>query len=318
MLPEVTSDEEWARVVRDEALLRPGLLDLCRRLGLPDAAPVRFADGSVPVYAVDDAHVLKLFPPASAADGVREARVLERLHGRLPVATPELLASGTCENGWRHVLMGRLPGESLALAWPRIPGPDQDRLVDAAGEVLAALHGLDAGPLADVLGPPDWTAFVAGQRAKAVRRQREKGLPEEWCAQIDAFLDRHVPSLGGQPALLHTEFMREHLLVEGDGDSGSGRDTASARLSGLFDFEPAMIGDPVYDFVAVGLFVTRADPRLMSRFAKAYGRAVEPCAAMAYTLLHVYSDLPWYLRELPPSDGVTCLASLAEEWFGAA
>ncbi len=36
---------------------------------------------------------------------------------------------------------------------------------------------------------------------------------------------------------------------------------------------------------------------------------------MAYTLLHVYSNLPWYLRELKPA--ARTLEALAEEWFGA-
>jgi hypothetical protein len=31
--------------------------------------------------------------------------VLDYLSGKLPVATPELLACGECENGWRYLLM---------------------------------------------------------------------------------------------------------------------------------------------------------------------------------------------------------------------
>lgn len=175
-----------------------------------------------------------------------------------------------------------------------------------AGETLAALHALDTEPLADVLGPGDWSAFVARQRAGAVVRQRKRGLGEAWSEQIPGFLDRVRPPAVPRPALLHTEFMREHLLVDAGG----------RRLTGLFDFEPAMIGDPAYDFVAVGLFVTRGDPLLMGRLLKAYGRTFEPSELLAYTLLHVYSNLPWYLRELPaPADGT--LESLADMWFGA-
>jgi hygromycin-B 7''-O-kinase len=87
--------------------------------------------------------VLKLYPTVSAPDGVTEARVLEYLHGKLPVATPELLAHGEYENGWRYVLMSQLPGTELAAAWPAIPRAQQDQVVSAAGELLAALHGLD-------------------------------------------------------------------------------------------------------------------------------------------------------------------------------
>ncbi|MER5893053.1 phosphotransferase [Streptomyces sp. NPDC001876] len=306
MLPEVNTDEEWDAVVPDEAVMRPGAEDLCARLGLAGAPLTRFPEGSQPVYAVGDEHVLKLFPGAAAEDGIAEGRVLTHVQRRLPVPTPEVRGFGAYENGWQYVLMSRLPGEGLADAWDRMPRADHERIVSEAGETLAALHALDTEPLADVLGPGDWSAFVARQRAGAVVRQRKRGLGEAWSEQIPGFLDRVRPPAVPRPALLHTEFMREHLLVDAGG----------RRLTGLFDFEPAMIGDPAYDFVAVGLFVTRGDPQLMGRLLKAYGRTFEPSELLAYTLLHVYSNLPWYLRELPaPADGT--LDSLADMWFGA-
>ncbi|MFG2195512.1 phosphotransferase [Streptomyces sp. NPDC048639] len=99
--------------------------------------------------------------------------------------------------------------------------------------------------------------------------------------------------------------MRQHLVV----------DPRGRRLSGVLDFEPAMIGDPAYDVIAVGLFVTRGDPKLLRRLFAAYGRASEPPELLAYTLPHVDSDLPWYPRELAAPPGGTPDA-LAEGWFG--
>ncbi|MCZ4121879.1 aminoglycoside phosphotransferase family protein [Streptomyces sp. H39-S7] len=305
MLPPVRTQEEWDVVVGDEAILRPGVEHLAARLGLAGRSLRRYPEGSVPVYAVGDRHVLKLYPALSADDGRTEAHVLRHLRGKLPVATPEVHADGEYENGWRYVLMTQLPGQGLAGIWPRAPGADRDRLASEVGAALAALHALDAGPLRGVLGPHSWSAFLAGQRATTVARQRERKLPELWAEQIPDFLDS-IP-LAGEPerVLLHTEFMREHLLVD------PGRWT----LSGLFDFEPAMLGDRAYEFVAVGLFVSRGDPRLLGRIAAAYGRTFPPRELMAYTLLHVYSNLPWYLRELPAPPEET-LDSLAESWFG--
>lgn len=306
MLPTVDTDEQWDVVVPDEAVMRPGVEDLCRRLGLTGAPLDRFTEGTQPVYAVGDDLVLKLFPGAVAGDGLVEERVLSHLQGQLPVPTPRVHAAGTYENGWRYVLMSRLPGEDLAAAWPRIGQADRERLVTEAGEALAALHALDPEPLADVLGPGDWGAFLGRQRAGAVARQRERGLPESWVEQIPGFLDA-VPLRADAPrVLLHTEFMRQHLLTAPVG----GR----LRLTGLFDFEPAMIGDRAYDFVGVGLFVTRAEPGLLSRFMRAYGRTFEPRELLAHTLLHVYSSLPWYLRELPAPPEPT-LDALARTWF---
>lgn len=306
MLPEVNTDEDWDAVVPDEAIMRPGVRDLLSRLDLAGAPLTRYSAGSMPVYAVGAGQVLKLFPTCDAEDGITEARVLAHVQGRLPVPTPDLHASGAYENGWRYVLMSRLPGEDLSVAWPRIPLADRERIVTEAGEALAALHALDPAPLADVLGPGDWAAFLARQRAGAVERQRSRELPEEWVARIPGFLDSVDLPATAPGVLLHTELMRQHLVV----------DPETWRLTGLFDFEPAMIGDPAYDLVAIGLFLTRGEPGLMARFQKAYGRTFDPRQLLAYALLHVYANFTWYFRELPEPPEQTW-ESVAETWFAA-
>lgn len=307
MLPAVRTDEEWRAVVFNEKIIRPAAEDLAARLGLADAGLRRYPGGSRPVYAVGDRHVLKLYPTASAPDSVTEARVLEYLDGRLPVAVPELLAHGEYENGWRYLLMSQLPGSELAAAWPAIPRSHQDRVASEAGEMLAALHGLDPEPLHRVLGPADWDGFLAGQRATAPERQREVKLPGPWFGQIEAFLESVPLTPAPERALLHTEVTREHLVVS----------PGTWTLSGLLDFECAMTGDRAYEFAAVGLFVSRGDPRLLGRILAAYGRSFDPRELLAYTLLHVHSNLPECLRELiaPPEP---TLDSLALTWFGAA
>ncbi|MEU9469614.1 aminoglycoside phosphotransferase family protein [Streptomyces avermitilis] len=307
MLPSVDTSEELDAMVRDEALLRPAAQDLCAHLGLTGARLVRFEDGSLPVYAVGETLVLKLFPGFEAAEAVREARVLSHLWGQLPLKTPRLHAGELYKNGWRYVLMSRLPGVSLSTTWSRIPAAEQDRIVVEAAETLAALHSVNWKPLADVVGPADWGTFLRRQRAGVLEHHRAAGLPKPWLAQIPGFLDAVRLPASGERVLLHTEFMREHLTV--DPQDGW-------RLTGLFDFEPAMIGDPAYDFVSVGLFVSRGDPRLLRRFYEAYGRAPhDPYQLLAYTLLHVYSDLAWYLREMPAPPHPR-LDALAETWFG--
>ncbi|MFE1442613.1 phosphotransferase family protein [Streptomyces sp. NPDC058739] len=310
MLPLVETDEEWDAIVPDETVMRPGAEALAARLGLGGAPLSRFPDGSQPVYAVGDEHVLKLFPATVAGDGLAEGRVLAHLQGRLPIPTPRVREHGTYENGWRYVLMSRLPGENLAAAWERVTPRQRERLVTEVGEALAVLHSLDTQPLADVLGPGDWGAFVVRRTAQAVEQQRGHGLSEAWLERIPDYLASVPLPRAPQPSLLHTEVMRQHLLVDLADPDGP-------RLTGLFDFEPAMIGDRAYDFVGVGLFVTRGDPALLARLCKAYGHTFEPAVLLAYTLLHIYSHLPWYIRELgAPAEGD--LPTLAEAWFGTA
>jgi hygromycin-B 7''-O-kinase len=315
MLPAVRTDEEWQAVVFDEKVVRPAAEDLAARLGLAGAGLRRYPGGSRPVYVVGDRRVLKLYPTVSAPASVTEARMLEYLNGRLPVATPELLAHGEYENGWRYVLMSQLPGTELAAAWPAIPRPQQDRVVSEVGEMLAALHGLGPEPLHGlgqeplhgILGPADWDGFLAGQRATAPERQREVKLPDLWLGQIEGFLESVPLTPGRERVLLHTEVIREHLVV----------DPGAWTLSGLLDFECAMTGDRAYDFVAVGLFVSRGDPRLLGRILAAYGRGFDPRELLAYTLLHRHSNLSEALRQFPAPAQPT-LDSLALTWFGTA
>lgn len=257
------------------------------RLGLCGDV-VRFEGGSLPVFAIGDDLVLKLWPPEHHDEVPTEVAVMEAVHGRLPVPTPKLHDTGVLDE-WAYVLMSRLHGEE-----PDVPDAGISAQV---GEMLEALH--EIAPPA-VLQPDDWAAFVAGQRAKCIEQQRKYELDERWLEQIPEFLDS--VDLGQERAvLLHTEVMSVHLLQQ------------NGKLSGLFDFEPALRGAFEYEFVGAGIFVTKGDRRCWKAATEAYGRVPDPRRVMAYTLLHVYSNVPWFMKDMPQAE---TLEELADRWFG--
>jgi len=148
------------------------------------------------------------------------------------------------------------------------------------------------------------------QRASCRERQLARGLGAPWVDEVGDFLARWTPSDDGARVLLHTEVMREHLLVE--------RRQGAWHISGLIDFEPAMLGAPEYELAAVGIFLTCAEPGLLRVLLDAYGAEIDdelPLRIMAYALLHRYSNLRWYLERLPVPDDVRNLESLARRWF---
>lgn len=309
LLPLADSPAAWRALLRDDAALGAGVAALCARHGLAGVAVRRYGSGSLPVYALGAHHVLKLFPPDEADAAAVEARVLAAVQGALPVPTPAPLTIDRLD-GWHYVLMSQLQGERMVEAWPRIGPRDRDRLADAVGACARALHAIDIAPLAGL--QPAWGPFIEAQRDTALERQRTRGLDPFWLDQVPAFLHTWMPPIEPASALLHTELMREHLLVA--------HDAAGWRLTGLFDFEPAMLGAAEYDFASLGLFVACGDGRFLRRVLLAYGLAPSAldrawqCRCMVWALLHRYSNLPWYLERLPPA-GATTLEQLAARWW---
>jgi hygromycin-B 7''-O-kinase len=136
-----------------------------------------------------------------------------------------------------------------------------------------------------------------------VDRQREAGLPQAWLSQIETFLGSVPLTPGRRRTLLHTEVTRENLMVS----------PGTWTLSGLLDFETAMVGDRPYEFAAVGP-VANGDPRLLGRLLAAYGHSFDPRELLAYTLLHVHGNLPECLSQRPTPPEPT-LDALALTWF---
>jgi hygromycin-B 7''-O-kinase len=267
----------------------------------------RFPGGSVPVFAVGNEHVVKLFPAEERAFFNTETAALTHIDRSLSIPTPHVLAAG--ERGqWLYVVMTRLSGCSLAEVWPIIGTHNRRQLMSEAGAALAEMHAITTEGLASLA--VDWPRFVDAQRASCRDRQLAKGLRSPWVDLLDELLAIWTPADDGARALLHTEVMREHLLVE-QGERGW-------HISGLVDFEPAMVGAPEYEFASVGIFLTCAEPELLRALLDSYRAEVDDdfaLRAMAYALLHRYSNLRWYLERLPVPDDVRDLEQLARRWF---
>jgi len=310
--PVATDESGWSALLDDDAALAAGVAAVCARHGLAGCPALRYDSGSLPVYALGTQHVLKLFPPQEGAFAMVEARVLAAVHGALPVPTPQLLAADTA-GGWHYLLMTQLRGRRLIDVWSELSVAQRDRLADDLGAAIAALHAIDTSALADL--EPRWERFVPAQRDSAVERQHARRLDPYWLERLPEFLRTWTPPFDARRSLLHTELMREHLLVVPD--------AVGWRLSGLFDFEPAMLGAPEYDFASYGLFVACGDGRFLRRTLRAYGHpdfaldATLQCRLMACAMLHRYSNLRWYLERLP-APGATTFEQLAARWWSLA
>ncbi|MBI5515999.1 MAG: aminoglycoside phosphotransferase family protein [Deltaproteobacteria bacterium] len=296
LLPSDLTAAEFDALAPDDARWRPAAGELFSRHG-HHGEPRRLG-GTALVYALGGA-VLKLLPPVWAASCDAEVAVLERVHGRLGVPSPELLAVGSLE-GWRYFLARELQGRALDAVWPSFDCAARERASRQAGELLARLHAVPPPEHPQLTPPGGWRAFLTANARGAVDLQRARGLGGTDLAWLEAALPTLLPAAlrvcDKTPALLHTELGPGHLLAREDGS-----------LCGVLDFGDALVGPPDYDLVAAGLFVARGDPSLFRALAEASGCAVDREALLALTALHRYAHLPWYLRET----GIASVEALA-------
>lgn len=165
------------------------------------------------------------------------------------------------------------------------------------------------------LFPPIWPQYTTMQARNCVRQQMQGGLGAQWLQQIPAYLERQLPQIprNFNPVLLNTELGGFSTLTQAAGQW---------ICSGLGDFADAFLGHSEYEFGAVGIFISQGDRALFRTFLLRYGYAPAQLTPelsnriMTYVLLHRYSNLQWYLEEVPPAPDVETLEDLAIHFFG--
>jgi hygromycin-B 7''-O-kinase len=215
------------------------------RHGLASAALQRASAGTHVVW-LGEREVVKLFAPWWPDDFAAERRMLEHVGGRLPIATPRIVAVGELE-GWPYLVITRLEGRPLDELWPALAPAERRRLLASTGELVAALHALPLLP-GDDDPATSWAGFVATRREKLAHKHAADGLGPAWIEDIERTV-AGLPVLdrGVELACLHTDMQGGNLLARSVGDR--------VELSGLFDFGDAMVGAREHELIAPAAFM---------------------------------------------------------------
>ncbi len=295
-LPTISNDADFERFMQ-QGPVQEVLHSFGDALGLgPLKRPAR---GSV-LVGLTESEVLKVFPPHEAGPAALELACLQALQGKLPVQTARVLDHGT-RDGWPWIRMQRLPGQGLAEAWPTLTRAQHLDLAAQLGRMLKVLHTL---PPPVLVPQVEWTAWCAQRLPELQAKQRSKGCPEALLDGLQSFVEG-CDLRPGRMAWLHTEIMREHLLVE--------QTSEGIKLSGLFDFEPSWVGPVDYEYGAVGLFFSAGDAEIFRVVLDEAGVEIAPERLFALTMMHRYANLGWYHSRL---GGPMSHQALAHAWFG--
>lgn len=314
LLPPVITHADYALLRTRGDVWFQVMRIICQRHGLDHEELRRFgngtdpADGSCVAFAVGKHHVIKLFPPYQKRLYEAELVVAEHVFGKLSIATPEIFAHGTVDE-WPYLVMSRLQGSYLSDIWDRLDQVDQLRLVIELAGVLVQLHGLPTNDLPYL--DANWKEFVEARVEGCVQRHREQGVPENWLQQMPDFLAHASPlyPLDFASVIISGDIHQYHLLAR--------LEHSQWRLTGLFDFDDALLGFCEYDLAGAGLFLMAGRSMLLRPFLLTYGYRASDLnehlshRLLAYTLLHHYRPFNW-VREAFVKHSCATLEELAE------
>lgn len=235
------------------------------------------SEGTVLVALAGSAIAIKLYPPFLRDHHDFEAALLQRLHGRLSLPTPQLLHQ--CDqDGWPYLVMTQLQGSTLTQAWPGMSEAQKCTLLESLGLLAAEVHGLPADGLASLA--PQWPDFIHRQRAQCHHRQARTGLPAHLLAQLDRFIAGELPQ--GPAVMLTGEYTPMNLMQQ------------QGRLCGMFDFGDGLLGPAPYDWLGPLTFLAAGQRLRREAFFRGYGAELAAgwrLPLLRLLLLHRYSCL---------------------------
>lgn len=178
--------------------------------------------------------------PPGAHDMLREARLIAAL-ADTPVPVADLLATAEADEviDVHFYVMSFADGAVVTTVTP--PPLDHPEIRRRIGETLvdtlADLHEVDwqAAGLGDLGRPDGFNARHLKRMARLVAD--EDGAPQPHFAQIDGWLNAHVPAESGA-AIVHNDFRIGNMVLSTD---------RPGAVAAVLDWELATIGDPLFD-----------------------------------------------------------------------
>lgn len=299
MLSDFNKLDHYRQHFMDPALWEPHVRTVYRR-HFGEAKTVRPGlAGTYPTFIVDEQRVVKLFgrlfEGAAAFETEREAH---RITAKAPlVPSPDLEAEGELLPGdpdwpWPYLVYEYIPGTSIGEIFERLEKSSKLEIARQMGRIVRAMHGL---PLTG--RPPfenSWGGYaqlIKKQIEGCTERQRAwAALPPHLIEQIDAYLlpPDELIDFSSPPHLIHADLTADHLLGLWTGRRWS--------TTGLIDWGDAMVGNLLYELVALQLDLFRGDREMLGAFLETY----QPAQffqdgfvrkAMCMTLLHRFNVL---------------------------
>lgn len=323
--PYFASREEYGRRFTSVDYWHPYIAIICQRHNLAPYQQIRAGKaGTHPVFIIDERYVVKLY--AALFDGdesFRKELDLYRLCAYAPeLLVPQLITYGSLfaegsEYHWPYTISTVIPGVTIGTVLSDITFEDKLGVATAAGSFLHVFHHL---PLErSSFFERSWEPFravLAYQRELCIEHHRQwNALPPHLIAQIEDYLPPIESLFDRQttPYLLHTDLFDDHVL--GFFDHGRW------HTNGFIDFGDALVGDRLYELIALHIGLFHGDKRLLRAFIQTCGLADAPqdqfvLRIMSFALLRQFNVFQQFFEDYPEALTLPTLDELALFMWG--
>jgi hygromycin-B 7''-O-kinase len=320
--PDLTTIDQYRRLFSDASYWSPFVKAVCEKHGLGPVHAIKTCDvpGTYPVFNVDDKWIVKFF--GIHFDGQRtfavELEVNQLLSGVHDLPRPKLVAHGhlleNCDNcRWPYLVFEFVQGRSLGEVREKLSSDEKVEIARTVGKIARCLHSIEMS--STVVLKPTWESYCDMIRKQSIacasRHKEWSSLPDRLINQIDDFLPpiEEIVDHSSMPSLLHGDLTVDHVLVV--------RDDSKWKLKAVIDYGDAIVGDPMYELVALHLDLFKCNKDLLMEYLSAYGSLERIGSKMARKLLSLCLLFPFNifhdLFEIDPSASkVSSLGELAD------
>ena len=317
--PDIDNIDDYRRLLEDPDHWHPYITEVCHRHSLvrEDIIPRVGIPGTYPVFNVSNRWIIKFF--GRLFDGGNT--MLRELDAhRIVSSDPDIPVAGLVTHGclfditaeWRlpYMVFKYIPGVSLSAVRSELTRDNMAAIVEDVGRIVKRLHSLPV-PVGAYLKQnwDDYTRMLANNRTECEKRHRQWcDLPNRIINQIDSFLPAPsdlIPS-EDKPTFLHADITADHILVQKVG--------LEWKIRALIDFGDALVGDPLFELIALHIDLFQCDKELLRNFIQVCQPSVQldeitARKFLSLCLLHSFNIFLGFFKRHPEA---ACLTSLED------
>ncbi|MEO4052979.1 aminoglycoside phosphotransferase family protein [Solibacillus sp. CAU 1738] len=228
-------------------------------------------------------YLLRFFPVNQLEGKINELKILERMQNLNVKATRAVDAGEVAGKG--YMITTFIEGEDGEEALPMLASSDQYQIGFEAGRELYKMHQLEA--------PNDIQSWYERKRTKHYRyidSYKKCGIRFEQDEKIMEFIDQRINLMLERPNIFqHDDFHPSNLIIKND------------RLAGIIDFGRYDYGDPIHEFLKVGMFTRNISIPFSIGQIKGYFNGEAPTENFwnlysLYLAMSIFSSVVWILK----------------------